>query len=385
MMSRLVPSAIRVVFCLLWSLSHTSAIGDEPNVHVVIISDTSPAAHWGRHAVHLTMDTTLMFSTVMQHLPDDRLRVYPLSLEADDWSTPDNVLKQIADVSLQPQDTLVVYFTGHGAADDQGHYLQLAKGKLHRSDLRQAMQQRGARLNVLLTDCCNVRGDGQGYFAPNIGGDSPKSPTPLFESLFLKSSGWVDINSSSPGQGAFFRNIPEGEPIGFEPDQMPGSLFTIALTDFFRKRRELPLSWDDLVRECSIDVHLLFQKNYPQGAAPAKGQPIQSVQNVYAFEYPGKPQNSGPRTGLLVRDFRQSGALITNVQPESPAAHAFDVSGKRYTSLQPGQLIVEANGTPIRSAADLMAAVRESPPLLRLRVADEDQRQNAEYLMQLRY
>jgi len=196
--------------------------------------------------------------------------------------------------------------------------------------VKQTMQSKNARLNVLLSDCCNVRGDGFAYMAPAIDDRSPSRPVPLFDSLLLKPSGWVDLNASSPGEAAFFKSRPtaDEDPFG-DPTYMPGSLFTTALTDFFHERRGLPLGWSDLLREVSVDVHLAFRANYPQGAAAAKGLPVQTAQHVYAFQHPGMPEKSGPRTGLIVRDRNGHGALIVRVTNDSPGSRVYDVANRR--------------------------------------------------------
>jgi hypothetical protein len=270
---------------LLAALSNTRrTFAAEPVVHAVIVGDTSPAAEWGKHAVNITMDTTTMFASITSGLPQAQCEIYPLTLEEDDWATAQNVLQQIDDVTLASRDTLLFYFSGHGGADDQGHYFKLAGGKLYRDKLKQVMQKKGARLNVLLSDCCNVRGDGFAYFAPAIDDTSPSRPTPLFDSLLLRPSGWVDINASSPGEAAFFKNPPPDANLFDDPTYMPGSLFTTALTDYFQNRRSQSPGWSELVREISVDVHLAFRANYPQGAARAKGLPVQRAQHVHAIQ-----------------------------------------------------------------------------------------------------
>ncbi len=101
----------------------------------------------------------------------------------------------------------MVYYTGHGAADDQGHYFSLAGGKLYRDDLKREMQRRKPRLAILISDCCNVRSDGKAYMAPGVNIESPRAATPISTALFLEPRGVVDINGCSPGESAFF--VPE--------------------------------------------------------------------------------------------------------------------------------------------------------------------------------
>jgi hypothetical protein len=247
------------------------------------------------------------------------------------------------------------------------------------------LEKKGARLNVLLSDCCNVRGDGFAHFAPGIRPEPPSRPTPLFGSLFLKPSGWVDLNASSPGEAAFFRNLPAAGLDRLGTHELPGSMFTSALTGFLQRRRELPLSWHDLVRELSVDVHLAFRTNYPHGAAPAKGLATQTAQHVYAITCPGMPDKFGPRTGLTVRNFESKGALISQITAGSAAARAYEVVRRQYVELRPGEIIIKANDTPIQSGAEFTDVVAKSPQLMRLLIRRGGSGASAEYLLTLRY
>jgi hypothetical protein len=49
------------------------------------------------------------------------------------------------------------------------------------------------------------------------------------------------------------------------------------------------------------------------------------------------------------------------------------------------QLILRANDSPVKSAADLVKVVRQSPQLMRLLVQDARGTRSREYLLTLRY
>ena len=137
-------------------------------------------------------------------MPKHQLNLVSSQLSEDEQSDPQFILKLIEDLSPRREDTVVFYYSGHGAADDQGHYLAMAKGKLHRNQILEAILRKKPRLAVFISDCCNLRSDGELYFAPYFQTKRPSSPSPLFRSLFLEPKGIVDINSSAPGEGAFF-------------------------------------------------------------------------------------------------------------------------------------------------------------------------------------
>ena len=361
------------LFGALVSVSEASA----QTLHAIIFADQSPSAGWGKNAPNITFDVLKMFAAMNNHVPESQLNYQSATIDEDQYSSPQFVREVLSEVSPQPGDTLLVYYSGHGGSDDRGHFLQLAKGKLYRDELRKLMEQKGARLNVLITDCCNVRSDGKRMMAPAPWLEPPRALSPLFRSLFFTSNGWVDLNGSSPGEGAFFpANIDGG-------DSPPGSIFTTQLADFFDRYESQATTWEHLVREVGLGVSATFKDEYPKGASVGKGAPIQSEQNVYAIEYPGMPQRSGPRSGVTVRDHDGRGAFITVVRPGFPAERVYHLRSKQYVSLKPKQVIVAVNGKPVTGAMSFSDAVKESPQMMRLKIREGNR--TDEYLMRLRY
>ena len=323
------------------------------------------------------MDTLSVFTAFHNQVPERQLVYESVQFEEDVHSSPENILTAIKESRPKPQDCLFVYFTGHGGSDDRGHYLQLAQGKLYRDDIRKAMESKGCKLNVLITDCCNTRGDGESFFFPAPMLEPPQRISPLFESLFFASKGWVDINSSAPGEAAFFTANYE------ETGELPGSLFTKRLSQFWDEQRKRGANWDQLVRWVSIGVMADFHSQYPNGASVAKGQPAQQEQNVFAIDYPGMPTNQGPRTGLMVRDAPGGGALISSVATGSPASLVYNLTMQRTHALTPKSTITFCNGEAVQNAAQFVQLAQQSPQIMRLRI----RQQNAEFeaLMRLRY
>ena len=346
-------------------------------LHAILVSDQSEWAHWGEHLPSIQMDMLHMVMTLEENIPRGQLDLHRLDIELEPGS-PDQLLAVLEQVKVRPQDTLLLYFTGHGGADDQGHYLDLEKGKLYRAELRKKMLGKGARLSAIITDCCNVRGDKFAYFAPAFDSKRPRAVTSLFQSLFFEPSGIVDINGSSPSEGAFFFIEKD------ELDLPQGSLFSRSLTKYWEKNSGKSLTWNEVLRQVSFDVHEAFRRNYPKGAGEGKGNNRQQVQSVYAISYPGMPEQKGPRTGVTVRDHAGTGALITEVRPDFPGAQVFDLGSRQYVSLQKDQVIVAANGRPVVNVKDFVENVKESPQVMRLKISDP-KRGEKEYLMRLRY
>lgn len=347
-------------------------------VHAVVVADVSPSAQWGAFQLSVQMDGAILRSALARNLPEGQLNLQNFIIEEDQYGTPTAVSELIAELPVKANDTIFFYYSGHGGNDDRGHYLALPQGRLYRSELRQLLENKGARLVVLITDCCNQRSDGQAFGAPYMDMEPPTKVSPLFESLFLLPKGTVDINSSSPGEAAYFF------PFGSETELAPSSIFTGEFVSFLDRFSDRQLTWGQLVQVVSLNVHLAFRAAYPKGASVAKGQSVQRDQNVYVSDYPGMPPSEGPRTGFSIREQEGKGVIITQVRAGYPAARVFDISTRRYRSLAIGEKIVGCNGELIETVAQLLEAVRKSPQIMRLTISGEDSREH-DVLLRLRY
>ena len=347
-------------------------------LHVLVVSDQSEWAHWGEHLPNIIMDVVHLSAVLENNVPTRQLDLQSMPIEMQPGS-PGDILNQLKGFRVGTDDTLMFYFTGHGEVDDKGHYLNLEMGKLYRSRIMETMLGKHPRLAVLITDCCNVRGDKFAYMAPNVQTQPPQTVAPLFQTLFFDPKGVVDINSSSPGESAFFFTLKDE----FELPQ--GSLFTRTFSKYLEKHRQQTASWDNLLTTLSFQVHQAFRENYPAGVkSSVKGRIKQEGQTVYAIAYPGMPDKKGPRTGITVRDHAGTGALIIDVLPRYPGAHVFDIAENRYASLKPDQVILKANGKEVPAAKDFDEIAKTSPQVLRLTI-DDPQLGNRDYLMRLRY
>lgn len=372
--------ARRLILVLLFAVCALPAIEVRAQkLHALVVGDTSDWAQWGEYLPNVQMDLLNTFVMFHNNVPESQLDLVNITLEGGEFSeTPAGILSVIDEFNVHAGDTLVFYYTGHGGADDQGHYLATERGKIYRSELKRRMVRKSAGLTVILTDSCNVRSDGRQFFAPAPDLQPPRSVTPIFRSLFFEPRGLVDINSSAPNESAFF--FAEKDEMGL----YRGSLFTGTLTRYIEQWQNRRIGWSILVHDVSLAVHAEFEKNYPKGASVAKGKPRQMAQNVYAQAYPNMPEKQGPRTGLVVRDRSNVGALITGVTPQSPASRVYAVAAGRYMQLTTNQVIFAANGQPVRNTADFVAIVKASPQIMRLSAGPSFQEQT-EYLMRLRY
>ena len=367
--------SIVTALILVAGIGHSTAQGQR--LHALVLTDLSPWANWGRYQMSVQMDSSVMTTLFATNVPEHQLVCHDEIIAENASGDPVRIKQLVKSIAAGPDDTFVVYFSGHGGSDDRGQYLSFAGGRLYRDELRRLMQEKGARLNVIITDCCNQRADGEEFSYPSMDTRSPPTVTPLFQSLFFQPSGIVDINGSSPGEAAFF------VPLDDESGASHCSLFTSQIESFIYRYRQHSCSWAHFLRSVSLNVHLAFRAGYPSGAFGGKGGRFQSDQSVYAYEYPGMPAKQGPRTGFVVRDQHNQGAMITSVRAGFPASQVYDLSARRYGTLHPGELIVEGNNVPVGTVAEIVELVKNSPQVMRLKI--RNQRGDREVLMRLRY
>jgi hypothetical protein len=134
-----------------------------------------------------------------------------------------SLLTAIRGLDVRPQDTVVVFFSGHGMMEGRGrHVLQLRPGDdLTTREVLDAMAAQNPRLSVLLTDVCSsYPGDREGHTEGSAGSprDLPRGaviPWATVEQLFLSHRGGVDVTAAEPGlpsrveargRGSYFTN-----------------------------------------------------------------------------------------------------------------------------------------------------------------------------------
>lgn len=137
-------------------------------------------------------------------------------------ATPAAVLRTLQRMPVGPQDTLLVYYTGHGAVMRGDHVLTMTHGNLRHSLLRRAVLVKRARLSVIMTDACATFSRSTKSVQPSEKGEvankaaSAEADWNTVQSLFFGQAGLVDVNAAKPGEAALCT-------------QSRGGLFTAAL------------------------------------------------------------------------------------------------------------------------------------------------------------
>ena len=362
------------VFGLFLSLPLQAA---EPKIHVVVAADGR--AGFG---ANLLADYNSIERLFKGNVPKERLNF--IVLEKDEI-IPDKILQTISRIELSAEDALIFYYSGNAAsktgtlddgtaksenteAGNGGQFFQLKdeQGKsveLFRRTLLAQLKEKKARLTVLLTDCSNIevsasnQTDSVQKSAEII--FPPETLSPIFESLFMKPTGIVDITSSKRGEASFADSTGKNR----------GSCFTSALVSLFETHRNNEtINWLDFTAELKTEVHKSFLESHPQGfkfEPPLNGIVQQNTQTIEIYgELPGAQSTvayQGPRFGVRAASVHGGGVRITQIVPNGPGAKAgFEV----------GDIILEINGKPIQNEEDYSNAIDDSPKMVNAKIVN---------------
>lgn len=363
-------------------------------------------------------DLRYVFDAFYANVPGGQLVAYnnPMADFADGssrnlstpWEGPD-VRAELADLKQKmltaldncpagADDAIVVFYSGHGAYDDEGHFLLMPDGetRLHRKMILERMGKKNPRLAVLITDSCNLHVPAGAAPGPAAMLIPPQKMPPLFDSLFVRSRGVVDINSSSEGQEsigaiggglltislAYMGNRPNFKsypgftrPRRSEMDQpgkagIPSIDYSMAMGEFFGRVTEHDmhgnfdpneppfgvlfeygerrLDWLAVSKLLVAKVDALFKTVAPKGWDTTSG---------------GKQMTQTPRFYSLAAT--EGAGPLDNPSGEKPIRWSRPV----YRP-EAGDMILEINGRRIRNFDDYYAAVKNSPQTMTFVLGD---------------
>jgi hypothetical protein len=188
----------------------------------------------------------------------DRLRIQALKGPA---CNAGQILETIRLLPVGGDDTLLVYYLGHGAFDvnapddhpTRGQFFTIPSGDLLRTDLQREMEARPARLRILLSDTCNMPGKiDRAIPAFDDSMPSPNRITGLTatEKLLFNFRGSLDVGAASPGDYSWYTALYGGwftwTALHVLPRQGDWNGFLSALPaeadSFFQKQRTTILS-----------------------------------------------------------------------------------------------------------------------------------------------
>lgn len=245
-------------------------------------------------------------------VPRNQLDLVMLSANDVSW---EKIIGTLQRFQARQSDAMVFLYTGHGAYDQRGHHFQMPDGdRLYRATVVREVARRGARLDAVLSSACNV-------FSPLMAAPALAPPAvtgvaPVFDELFFRSQGLVDINGSSEGEYGF-------------ANSSTGTTFFFPLFSFWLTNNSRRMTWNTFVQEMRPRVQDDFRRLFPDGYTDSSGR-TQTTQSLRVYHLPpGWPEN--------VRGER------------------------RLTYLEQNDVILSINGQRIRSENDFRNAVQGSP------------------------
>lgn len=369
-MPRAAIRAVLILSAVMGAASGPLRAEGASTVHLLLIADDQDK----RIGDSVQVSRDRMMETFITNLPPGRLKLETLN-GAD--LGPDAILKAIGKLAVKPkEDVVVVYSATHGGFDPQkGAYLVFPRTRAHllRSDLKAAIEAKGARLGVLITESCNnvkeldVR---PAPGAPQAPGP-PDEPSPLFRALLLSHVGFVDVASSRPGERSLCYpkvRAPQG---GFAVGRggfvaLRGAIFTEALVAAMSLYRDSTLTWAQMADLLGPVVRAEFQRVAPEGLEdedePDKVQRTQTVDLRSAGQWAPDPANRPKlRLGAIGQGITGQGVKVTQVYAGSAA---------QRIGLEVGDVIRAINGVGVDRTDEYTRLVRESGEDIALDVLD---------------
>ena len=272
---RLAAVGATPLFVLLWSIAVFSCVCASAFSEVKFVPGRKSATQTV-HALLVIMDddikiaesvskNRMMMRDILDLLPHKDIEIWRADKRRDDGNEikPGHLLDWVKQRNVGAQDTILVYYSGHGRTEEYSgrHYLDLRMESsgysLLRSDLADALQEKPCRLQMLITDACGnfvestLAGDTLAKF-----GDVVPSERKYVKDLFLAHKGFLDITAASPGDFA----------LGTKDD---GGFFTTALAKLsFTAAADADgdrfLSWNEVFAKCETETQNLFQQALPE-------------------------------------------------------------------------------------------------------------------------
>jgi hypothetical protein len=194
-----------------------------------------------------------------------------------------NIWKAIAKLDVGPDDTLLFYFSGHGANDHEHSLLYAVdEEELDRARLEKELLAKKARLTVLLTDACNSYLDGDSRSRSFLGAEKrPEDFSAQWKALFATQRGLVHISAASPGEYAW-------------SDNDEGGSFTHALVNEGLLKHP-GATWDEVFAQAKQKTMASFNAFPRQQRAKLREEGITS-QTPKAYRLPGAQDAAPPTT-----------------------------------------------------------------------------------------
>jgi len=210
------------------------------------------------------------------------------------------------------------------------NYTQNDADELPRTQLREALRAKNARLTILVTDCCADDGLGIAALAPCV-------PAENLRRLF-SASGLVDINSCSPGEIAWCLKGDVHWVTGEVNEGEKGGLFTAKFCDAMRENSDWKVVFASACEgtKREFDDFKKYQSKLNGGPSAQPGA-WEARRNWTTLGLKNQVSQT-PWKLSLPKETREIGVRISAVFPATTAANLRDEKG-RPARLKPNDII----------------------------------------------
>jgi len=314
-------------------------LGQEGGIKLRVLAVADPEGFDARNGNKVISDAYGIVEAFLKQVPKSDLTSVVIA-EKNPLS-PDTILTSIRNMQVNRNDAFVFFYSGHGAYDPRKkeYYFQLSgQGRngqdyLLRKQVKEALLDKGARLTVVISDCCSadvLLPEDRSYEVTSRAIEIA-SWSPLCKKLMKETSGYVDFTSSTP---------PE---LSWTDKSRNGSIFSLELNSVLKFRRDQSLSWQEVFRyakEATIEV----------ARKRGKEQTPKMLQYDVGEAGPGGIRN-GLRFGAEAQSLSGGGVVIRQVIPNFSADKA---------GLEAGDELHAWNGRRINSIGDFSRFVDSS-------------------------
>lgn len=184
-------------------------------IHAILVSDPNNimSEHVQDISVGVRVNVAKMKTLLGQIARKGAVTVKTTEVTGDDFSCA-NINRAVAELSVQPDDTVLFYYAGHGfrSAATQGKFPEFfcdeavfANGQsaARLSQIVADIKRKGPRLTIAIADTCNKDDVLPPAIVPQGAGRPPKKQA--IKRLFLDYRGTITVSGAIPGQSSWYR------------------------------------------------------------------------------------------------------------------------------------------------------------------------------------
>ena len=265
-------------------------VSSGPMVHYVIVGQSATREESFDYGIMLDMRHLDMLTRHIRH----EFIGSSVILEGEQC-TAANIKKAVSAIDAKPDDTIFVYYSGHGAHDSNGHRFTLDGHDLYRKEVAAILKQKRVRLSVFVSDSCN--GDStpipENTAQPAGWGELRTTGFTKFESLLLNYRGVIDLNAADKNH------------LGWSDTQV-GGYFTYQFAKYLTNPQSNPKDWEEALNAIANNGNAYYKQSRTEeiesgrstDVTAAMKKQLEMTPEVFEFSVQSAPAeiSVGPRT-----------------------------------------------------------------------------------------